>query len=139
MQTVEPPRIYPTFRYNDASAMIAWFEKAFGFEVRAKYMDGEYVAHAELAFGSAMIMLGSVRDDAYGARVGGPGQAGGKSTYIAVEDPDAHYERARAAGARIIEEPVDRAYGSREYSCADPEGNIWGFGSYWPKADERPE
>lgn len=124
MQIVEAPRIYPTFRYKDAATMIEWLERAFGFEVWAKYMDGECVAHAELVFGSSMIMLGSVRDDDYGALVGGPGQAGGKSVYIAVDDPDAHYERARAAGAKIIEQPVDRDYGSREYSCADPEGNI---------------
>lgn len=139
METIEAPRIYPTFRYGDAATMIDWLGRAFGFEVRAKYMDGEHVAHAELAFGSSMIMLGSVRDDDYGALVGGPGQTGGKSIYVAVDDPDAHCARARAAGAKIIEQPTDRDYGSRAYSCADPEGNIWVFGSYWPKAHEPTE
>ena len=89
----------------------------------------------QLALGSSMIMLGNVRDDDYGKMVGGPGH-GGKSTYVAVDDTDAVYARAKAAGARILEEPTDRDYGSRDFICADPEGNVWSFGTYWPKADD---
>jgi MerR family transcriptional regulator, thiopeptide resistance regulator len=48
---------------------------------------------------------------------------------IAVEDVDAHYARALAAGAKIFCEPVDRPYGIREYSAEDPEGQIWWFKS----------
>jgi uncharacterized glyoxalase superfamily protein PhnB len=135
--TPEPPRIYPTFRYRDAGKMIDWLVEAFGFSVHARYMDGDQVAHAQLALGSSMIMLGSVRDDAYGAMVGAPGTNGGKSVYLAVDDADAIYARARAADAKILEEPTDRDYGSRDFICADPEGNIWCFGTYWPKADEK--
>jgi len=130
----EAPRIYPTFRYRDAPAIIDFLERAFGFKVNAKHMDGDLVAHAQLSFGSSMIMLGSVRDDDYGALVGGPG-TGGKSTYIACDDPDTLFARAKAAGAKVIEEPVDRDYGSRDFVIADPEGNIWSFGTYWPKAE----
>jgi uncharacterized glyoxalase superfamily protein PhnB len=133
--TNEAPRIYPTFRYNNAARMIDWLCTAFGFAVQARYGDGDDVHHAQLSFGSSMIMLGSVRDDAYGKRVGGPA-AGGKSTYVAVEDADALCERAKAAGATILEGPVDRDYGSRDFVCADPEGNIWSFGTYWPKAGD---
>lgn len=132
----EAPRLYPTFRYRDAAAMIDWLSNAFGFTLQAKYMDGDRVAHAQLTFGSSMIMMGSVRDDAYGAMVGGPGTGGGKSTYVAVDDADALYARAKAAGAKILEELVNRDYGSREFICADPEGNIWSFGTYWPKAGD---
>ncbi|MBA3448675.1 MAG: VOC family protein [Pseudaminobacter sp.] len=134
---VEPPRIFPTFRYMDAARMIGWLEKAFGFTVHARYADGEgVVTHAQLALGSSMIMLGTVRDDEYGKMVGGPGENGGKSVYVAVDDTDAIYARARAAGAKILEEPTDRDYGSRDFICADPEGNVWSFGTYWPKAHE---
>jgi uncharacterized glyoxalase superfamily protein PhnB len=134
-QANEAPRIYPTFRYHNAAKMIDWLCAAFGFEVQARYGDGDDVHHAQLSFGSSMIMLGSVRDDVYGKRVGGPAP-GGKSTYIAVDDADALCERARAAGATILEGPVDRDYGSRDFVCADPEGNIWSFGSYWPKVGD---
>lgn len=133
----EAPRIYPTFRYRDAPAMIDWLCTAFGFVVDAKYMDGDKVAHAQLSFGSSMIMLGSVRDDDYGRIVGGPARDGGKSTYIAVDDADEAFARAKKAGATILEEPVDRDYGSREFMCADPEGNVWSFGTYWPKTGDK--
>lgn len=126
--------IYPTFRYRDAASMIEWLEKAFGFTVNARHMDGGTVGHAELSLGGSIIMLGEARDDAYGRMVGGPGQPGGKSTYVAADDVDAVYEAAKAAGAKILEEPVDRDYGSREFICADPQGNVWSFGTYRPEA-----
>ena len=116
--------------------MIDWLCQAFGFEVHARYGDGDDVHHAQLALGSSMIMLGNVRDDDYGRMVGGPGNQSGKSIYIAVDDTDAAFDRAKAAGATILEEPVDRDYGSRDFICADPEGNVWSFGTYWPKAGD---
>lgn len=132
----EPPRIYPTFRYRDANEMIDWLRQAFGFEVHARYMDGDKVAHAQLSLGSSMIMLGEARDDAYGALVGAPSDQGGKSLYIAVDDTDALHARAKSAGAEILEEPTDRDYGSREFICRDPQGNVWCFGTYWPKVSD---
>lgn len=133
----EAPRIYPTFRYRDAPAMIDWLVKALDFKVHAKYMDGDLVAHAQLSFGSAMIMLGSVRSDEYGNFAGEPGERGGKGIYLAVDDTDAAFARAKAAGAKMLEEPTDRDYGSRECLLADPEGNLWALGTYWPKANEQ--
>lgn len=132
--SIEAPRLYPTFRYRDAVRMIDWLCDAFGFRVDAKFMDGDLVGHAQLSFGTSAIMLGSVRDDAYGRMVGAPGDNGGKSVYVAVDDCDAAYAKAKAAGAKILEEPNDRDYGSREFICADPEGIVWSFGTYWPKA-----
>ncbi|KRW96559.1 VOC family protein [Paracoccus sp. MKU1] len=134
---MEAPRIYPTFRFRDAAAMIEWLEKAFGFTIHAKYMDGDKVAHAELAFGSSMIMCGDSRDDAYGGMVGRPSEQGGKSLYIAVDDADAMFARAQAAGAVIEEGLTDRDYGSREFICRDPEGNLWCFGTWWPKVTDK--
>ncbi len=132
----EAPRIFPTFRYNDAPAMIDWLVEALGFVVDAKYMNGDLVGHAQLTFGSAMIMLGSVRGDEYGAFAGEPGERGGKGLYLAVDDVDAAFARARSAGAKVLEAPTDRDYGSRECLLADPEGNLWALGTYWPKAGE---
>jgi uncharacterized glyoxalase superfamily protein PhnB len=132
----EAPRIYPALRYKNAGTMIDWLCEAFGFEVRARYGEGDVIHHAELIFGSSMIMLGTSRDDDYGKMVGEPG-GGGKSIYIAVDDADAAYARAKSAGAKIIQELVDRDYGSREFICRDPEGSVWSFGTYWPKAGEK--
>ena len=136
MSAVEAPRIFATFRFKDASRMIDWLVKAFGFTIHAKYMDGEKIAHAELAFGSAMIMCGEDRDDAYAKTVGKPEAQGGRSLYIAVEDVDALFERAKGAGAEIVEGPTEQDYGSRQFICRDPEGNVWCFGTYWPKLSD---
>lgn len=122
--------IFPALRYRDAPAAIEWLGRAFGFEPRT-VVDGEggAVAHAELVLGNAMIMLGSVREgDAYAP------PPGGGAAYVVVDDPDAHHERARAAGAEIVRELADTDYGSREYSARDPEGNHWSFGTYQPWA-----
>ena len=134
----EPPRIYPTFLFENAASMIDWLGEAFGFTVHNRYdaEDGT-VAHAELALGSSIIMLGQARADQYATIVGGPDKQGGKSLYIAVNDVDALFERAKAAGASIEEGLTERDYGSREFICRDPEGNVWCFGTYWPKAGDK--
>ncbi|MER9406867.1 VOC family protein [Mesorhizobium caraganae] len=134
--TTEAPRLYPALRYKNAGKMIDWLCVAFGFEVRARYGEGDIVHHAELVFGSSMIMLGTARSDDYGKMVGEPGSGGGKSIYVAVDDADAAHARAKKAGATIIQELTDRDYGSREFICRDPEGNVWSFGTYWPKVGE---
>jgi uncharacterized glyoxalase superfamily protein PhnB len=47
--------------------------------------------------------------------------------HVYVDDVDAHYERARAAGAEIRAEPADQPYGDRRYDAYDPEGQLWSF------------
>lgn len=69
-----------------------------------------------------------------------PKNAGGKSTsttYLVVDDVDAHCAKAKAAGAEIIVEPHDQPQG-RYYFCKDPEGYVWSFGSYNPLAAKAP-
>jgi uncharacterized glyoxalase superfamily protein PhnB len=119
---------YPSLRYDDAPAAIEWLERAFGFEREMVVEEGEgRIAHAQLRYGDGMVMLGSERDDGWGPH------AGRSWVYVAVEDDvDAHYERAKAAGAEVVREPTDQDYGSRDYSVRDPEGNIWSFGTYRP-------
>jgi uncharacterized glyoxalase superfamily protein PhnB len=66
-------------------------------------------------------------------RAGSPEFPSGPSTiYVVVDDPDAHHDRARAAGAEIVRELTDQDYGSREYAARDPAGNVWSFGTYMP-------
>jgi uncharacterized glyoxalase superfamily protein PhnB len=128
--------IYPTMRYRDARAMIDWLERAFGFERRVVYdaEDGS-IAHAEMSFGTGIIMLGSVKDDFFGRLVKPPADVGGttQSVYIAVPDADAVFARAKAAGAEILMGLTDQPYGSRDFICRDPEGQVWCFGTYAPQ------
>lgn len=127
------PSIYPIIGYKDAPAMIEWLVRVFGFE-RHTVIDGEngLIAHAELTLGSdAIVMLGSIQNDTFGLRV--PREIGAMTggVYVAVEDAKAHYEHAKAAGAEIIQELTDNAFGLR-YTALDPEGQLWGFGDYKP-------
>ncbi len=128
--------VIPAMRYNDAPAAIEWLREAFGFEEHL-VVPGEdgAIAHAQLVFGNGMIMLGSTRDDEFGKLQKPPsdlGGAGSQSCYVIVEDADAHYARAVAAGAKIVVEIQDEDYGGRGYSCRDPEGHLWSFGTYDP-------
>jgi len=104
---IEAPRIYPTLRCKDAEAMIRWLEDVFGFTERVVYRGDGVVHHAELAFGSSILMLGQHRDDDYGKRVGDLDGRRTDSHYVAVGDPDALYERVKAAGAKIETELHD--------------------------------
>jgi uncharacterized glyoxalase superfamily protein PhnB len=127
------PAVYPSLRYRDARAGIQWLKDALGFEERVVYgNDDGSVAHAELSFGPSIIMLGSEKDDEYGRHVGQ------SWLYVAVEDADASWERARTAGADIVREPADTDYGSRDFAVRDPEGNLWSFGTYRPAVGEPP-
>lgn len=134
---VEASRIFPAYRFGNADAMMKWLGDAFGFVEHVAYRDGQgTLVHAEMAFGSAMIMFGQARDDAFAEIVGQPDGRGGKAIYLAVDDADAAFARAKAAGAGILEGLTEREYGSREFLCQDPEGNVWSVGTYWPKIDE---
>lgn len=132
--TIEAPRLYPTFRYENALSVLDWFTDVLGFEIREKHVENGRLGHAELAFGSSMIMMGEASDDFFGAIVGRPGEQGGKAVYLAVDDVDALFANVEASGAAIEQAPTDRPYGSREFICRDPGGNVWCFGTYWPKA-----
>lgn len=120
--------IYPVFRYTDAKAAIDWLVDAFGFERGevTEAPDGT-VAHAELTYGTGMIMISQ--------RPGPPAAAPAADdwrVYVAVDDVDAHHARAVAAGAEVIMPLTDQPYGSREYGARDIEGNCWSFGTYRP-------
>ena len=128
--------IIPCLRYRDAPAAIDWLCRAFGFERHAVYAEGDTVHHAQLVFGNGMVMLGSADTASeWGRRIAQPGDIGGLETQspcVVVTDVDAHYARAVAAGAELVQDIADQDYGGRGYSCRDPEGHLWWFGSYDP-------
>ena len=97
--------------------------------------EGE-VRHAQLKLGTNVIMVGSVRS---GERIASPRSlvAATQGLYVRVEDVDAHFERARGAGAAITSPLADTDFGSRDYHCVDLEGHPWTFGTYRPDPGER--
>ena len=127
--------IFPILRYRDARAAIRWLCAAFGFVERCSIPeDGPFVRHAQLQLGENIIMLGSVRPD---DGITTPQASGAATQMLAVyvKDPDAHYERAHAAGAKILYPPAATDFGSREYHVLDLEGHPWTFGTYRPAVD----
>ena len=128
--TVATQSIYASIRYRDAFGAIDFLERAFGFE-RGDVHQGEdgAVHHAELRFADEWIMLGSTSSGSDG-RLDLP--SGPTWIYVVVDEPDAHHERAVAAGAEIVRDLKDEDYGSRGYTARDPEGNVWSFGTYRP-------
>jgi uncharacterized glyoxalase superfamily protein PhnB len=129
--------VIPGVRYRNALEMIAWLERAFGFEKHAVYtgQDG-IVMHAELSFGDGMIMLGSVNNGTpSSALMKQPDEIGGaetQSSYLVVSDCDSTYATAKAAGAYMLMDLEEKDYGGKGFTCRDPEGHIWSVGSYDP-------
>jgi uncharacterized glyoxalase superfamily protein PhnB len=138
-EAVMSSTVIPTLRYRNAPEMIDWLCETFGFARHLVVEDGNGgIAHAQLTLGPGMIMLGSARDDAFDEFQRTPDALGGttQSPYVVVPDADAVYAKARAAGAEIVMEIRDEDYGGRHFSCRDPEGHLWNFGSYDPWASE---
>ncbi len=128
--------IIPAMRYRNAAKAIEWLCGAFGFE-KHMVVPGENgtIAHAQLIFGNGMIMLGSMHDNDFGKVVQPPKSPefiNTQSAYVVVKEIDQHYKKAVAAGADIIIDIEDADYGGRGYTCRDPEGVVWSFGSYDP-------
>lgn len=133
------PRISASLFYDDAGKAIDWLCRAFGFEVRLKVEgDEDVIQHSELTFGDGLIMVSTAgrqnpERGAYPFK--SPRSLGGASTAalaIFVDDADAHCERARKAGAKIVDEPSTSDYGDdywsdRSYRAEDPEGHQWWF------------
>jgi len=122
------PRITPYLLYENASEAIEWLKRAFGFaeQMRIAGPDGR-IAHAELRLADGLIMLGCP-----GAEYRSPKRLGHvtQQVHVYVDDIDAHFERARAAGAQNLEEPKDQFYGDRRYGAIDPEGHHWYFAEH---------
>ena len=112
--------------YQDPKAALAWLEKAFGFELSMLLEDAQgNLVHSQMAFGNGYVMIGQE----WSADHKSPRSVGGKNTQtVSIEiesDIDAHFERAKAAGAVVDAAPETQFYGDRTYRCRDPEGHIW--------------
>ena len=129
------PTIVPTLFYRDPLAALKWLERAFGFETTSLVVDAEgRVGHSEMDCFGAVISIGGefTSPDLIGpAEMKSPASVGGAGTQFLrinlAEGLDDHCARARAAGARITQDPADQFYGARVYRALDPEGHVWNF------------
>jgi uncharacterized glyoxalase superfamily protein PhnB len=124
------PRMIPFLFYNDPRAALDWLAKAFGLETRMTMPGPEgQIMHAEMQLEDAVIMMGPVSDDV-GSKSPADLPGVNQSLYLYVEDVNAHYQQAKAAGARIMSEPEDMFWGDRMYYAQDCEGHHWNFAQH---------
>jgi PhnB protein len=112
--------------YSDVAAALRFLKMAFGLRRCGPQMrrpDGK-INHASMEFGDSLVMMGCP-----GPKYKNPKRLGQAtaSLYVNVDKVDAHFARARKAGARIIAKPENTNYGARRYGAEDPEGHQWYF------------
>jgi uncharacterized glyoxalase superfamily protein PhnB len=116
-------RITPYLLYANCEDALDFLARAFGLEETMRLTDAEgRVSHAEMVLGEARVFLGNP-----GEGYCNPSQLGAETALVVMEvdDADAVCERARTAGAEIVEEPHDTEYGARRFAARDREGHRW--------------
>jgi uncharacterized glyoxalase superfamily protein PhnB len=119
--------VTPYLLYEDGEGAIEWLTRAFGFREARRMTGNAGSLHAELevAEDGSLVYLGTPPSPSFR----NPREAGRTaSIYVVVgDDVDARCERAREAGAEIVEEPHDIGSGFRHFGCRDPQGHEWFF------------
>jgi len=117
--------VLPHVMYQDVAEAIGWLSRVFGFTEHYRYGEpGGPVSGAQMNLGNAWIMLKKARNGcASPAQLG----YGTQSLTVFVEDVEAHFARAKSAGAKILEEPHETVYGELQYAAADLDGHHWLF------------
>ena len=122
-------RITPYLLYEDAAAAIDFLTQAFAFTERVRMPNEQGgVGHAEHEFGGEVLMLGSPGDGFESPKRRGVDSP--TMVHVYVDDVDAHYARAKQAGAVITSQPEDQFYGDRTYGAKDREGLSWYFAQH---------
>jgi uncharacterized glyoxalase superfamily protein PhnB len=114
--------VIPVLTYPDVGEAVAFLTAAFGFTERVRIPENH---RAQMAFGAGGGLI--VADSGSTRRPPQPDDGETHSVMVRVDDVDAHVERARANGARILQEPRDYEYGERQYHAQDPAGHRWTF------------
>ena len=124
---VDSQNVIPLLIYEDIAAVQRFLVSAFGFDAGILERDGSgRVVHAEVSLNGSAIWMHRATAD-HGLASPKALAAVSSGVVVLVPDVDAHFARARAAGAAIEREPADQPYGQREYSARDPEGGRWYF------------
>ncbi len=112
-RSVPPCPVIPVLAYPDPGLAAAWLRSAFGFTVRLRIANHRIQMHA--GEGCFTIREGNIL----------PNES--MLVQVRIEDVISHCERARQAGAMILSEPTDHAYGERQYDAQDFHGYRWDF------------
>ena len=120
--------VWPTLLYRDARVGIRFLTEALGFEQLAVHpgSDGA-VEHAEFGWpaGGGVMLSSAVDGNEFAVSADGV-----TTVYLVSDTPDELFARATAAGARVVRPLADNDIGSRGFTVADPEDNLWSVGTY---------
>ena len=125
-QSAPAASVVPILIYADVARAIDWLSAAFGFKERLRAERQGIVGHAQRVVADGAIMLGRQGAEYHPPR---PGEVQ-QYVHVTVENADAHFERAKNAGARIVQPPHDMPFGERQYTAEDPEGHRWTFSQH---------
>lgn len=132
------PQIYPRLTYASPAEAVEWLARAFGLEdcvdARLEAPDGRLIV-TEMALGSGRIMIGQA--GSHGLESPAKLGAATQMVMVYVDDVDGHCERARSAGAEIVNPLADQPWGDRRYEVLDLEGHRWHFAEH--RRDVPPE
>jgi PhnB protein len=131
------PAVIPMIAYENGPAAMDWLAAAFGFRERARLLGEEgRLSHGEMEVGEGMIMLATPsphyhgpkrhREESDAARKWSEVPYIIDGVLVYVDDVDAHFERAKAAGATILS-PVEQGGEGKRYRAEDIEGHRWMF------------
>lgn len=124
-RSVPVSTVLPHLVYRDVAEASAWLARTFGFKEHYRYgEEAGKVSGAQMHLGEAWIMLHSERP---GSSTPAHAGSGTQSLTIFIEDVDAHFERAKSAGAEICEDLHETVYGERQYGALDLDGHHWLF------------
>jgi uncharacterized glyoxalase superfamily protein PhnB len=120
-RSIPPVPVIPVLVYPDVRAAVAWLADAFGFVEHTRIGESH---RAQLGIGEDGAVIVA---EPHGEQR--PPQPGGYSQLlkVRVEDVQAAFERATAAGARVVALPTDHPYGERECTVEDLAGHRWQF------------
>ncbi len=125
------PQVHTRLAYRDPTEAVPWLERAFGLReregARVSTADGR-ISLTEMVLGAGLVMIGTA--GLHGLE--SPATVGARTQMVIayVDDVDAHYARAREAGARIVMELRDQPWGDRRYEALDLEDHRWYFAEH---------
>ncbi|TNF18829.1 MAG: glyoxalase [Rhodobacteraceae bacterium] len=130
--------LIPATRYRDPEAALGFLRDVLGLEEHAVYRDDDgRIVHVQMTLGTGLMMFGPDTASPFQRFMVHPDQTGGRETttiYAVVDDLPARHARCLAAGAKVLMPLEDQPHGGASFTVADPEGHVWSFGDYDPRA-----
>jgi uncharacterized glyoxalase superfamily protein PhnB len=129
------PWLTPYLTVRDPKKRLAFYKKAFGFEIQGVMKDKGKIMHAGMAYKKQTVLMMSP-EGAFGASSKAPKTLRvrpSEAHYIYVDDVDATYAKAIRAGAKSVAKPEDAFWGDRHAAVDDLDGYRWALARRLPK------